>query len=271
MYVRRSSAIAVALLSVVFDAAGAPSAPATGPTPSEPVPPTTSTPPSAAPPEPEPEPPAVDTDEPPPPPRRRRARFSGDSGAFKIPDPPSVPRGSVELRAGFAFGGDTLVRATLSNGEDRTLDAGKGGVVAIEGAVTPFWLGDIVGFGARLQVGLKYGSIDASNGSVSLIRWPLLLGVHTLIRFTDVAYVRLGANIETHAGLSLSASGDAGSGSADLDSSLGVGGELSLFFRQGPHFCYDVALQYAHIQYSAGGESVDASNGGFTAGIGYAF
>ena len=268
----RSLAIAVALLIVGFDAVAAPTAPSVptfGPTPSEPAPPTTSPPPSEAPPD--PEVPPDDTEQPPGPPRHRHRPTYYASGAFQIPDPPAVPRGSVEFRLGYAFGGDTLARAVLSNGEDRTLDAGKGVVVAVEGAVTPLWVGDVVGLGARAQVGFRYGSISASNGTISLIRWPLLLGVHTLLRFTDVAYVRIGANIETHAGVSLSASGDGGSGSVDLDSSLGVGGELSLFFRWGAHACYNFAIQYTNIRYSASGVSVDASNGAFTLGIGYAF
>jgi hypothetical protein len=101
-----------------------------------------------------------------------------------------------------------------------------------------------------------------------MMRWPLYLGAHALIRANDHVYVRLGGGVEKHVGVHLALSGDIGSGNADLTSSLGGTGELGVLARSRRNLSWDILLRYTAIKYDA---TLDASNVSISTALGYVF
>ena len=83
-----------------------------------------------------------------------------------------------------------------------------GGVyLAIDATVTPLWIGNTVGLGLGGDIGWKYDSLSASNGSVDMSRFPLDLWAQTLIALSDSWYVHLLAGPHKESGVNLSGSG----------------------------------------------------------------
>jgi hypothetical protein len=182
-----------------------------------------------------------------------------------------LPRGMIGLRVGLAFGGDNLAHATSTAGSKVSLNAGGGVILALEGMVTPIWIAETVGLGVTGEIGVKYDSLDADNGSISLLRWPMYLGAHALIRASNRVYLRLGGGVEKHAGVHLELSGQIGTGSADFTSSLGGAGEVGICVRSNSNFVWDFGLRYTAVKYSAGGGTLNANNGSVSTAVGYAF
>ena len=56
---------------------------------------------------------------------------------------------------------------------------------SVGGLVTPLWIGDSVGFGVGAFAGVKYHSLGAKNGSVSMTRFPLGAALHVLLHIDD--------------------------------------------------------------------------------------
>jgi len=83
---------------------------------------------------------------------------------------PDRPGNGVAVRAGLGLGGDVLVSAPSSNGDEATLRAGTGLMIAVAGTFTPFWLRKNFGFGVGLELGWKFDSVSTSSGRASFIR-----------------------------------------------------------------------------------------------------
>ncbi len=173
---------------------------------------------------------------------------------------------ALGFRVGFAFGGDNLIRARMSNGEERTIDAGKGGVLALGAMVTPLWASENIGFGGGVEAGWKGVEISAKNGSISLSRFPLITTLHMLLAASERWSVRLAGGLTKDLGVSLSGDGDV-SGHAEFDSSWGGTGEITVYYRQTQSFAIDFGLRYTSLTYSFEDSKVDASSVGFMCGL----
>src|SRR6185436_18933688 len=104
-------------------------------------------------------------------------------------------------------GGDSLYKATFTNGPERNLNAGRGVLVTAGGLWTPLWIDDQFGFGVGASAGWKHDSISASNGEVKLTRFPLTGTVHSLIRINKQWFTLLTAGLTKEVGGEISGSG----------------------------------------------------------------
>ncbi len=166
------------------------------------------------------------------------------------------------LKAGFDFGGDTLVNAVFTNGDTETIKANEGffvggGVAIFNGART---------VSTEITISWKYTGISAENGDIDFTRFP----VDALV-FYNFPKLRLGAGVTYHLNPEIEAS-DAGvafvgggSGSVAYDDATG-------FLTQVDWRISDkvaLGLRYTSLEYdlSNGNQSVDASGlgGVFTA------
>lgn len=109
---------------------------------------------------------------------------AGRSGFYKTDrsyvDPQRAGTG-ITAELGMLFGGDDLATATFTNGENSSLPAGSGMSLSLGAQWTPLWIGNAVGIGLGGSLGYKENSINASNGSVTLSRYPLVAALHAII------------------------------------------------------------------------------------------
>jgi hypothetical protein len=173
----------------------------------------------------------------------------------------------VGFRVGWSFGGDTLAGATLSDGSEESLDAGR--AVSFEALVmvTPFWRRKKLGLGFGFSGGWAGGEIAASNGSIALRRIPFEGTVHLLARLGRHTYVLFGAGLHKDADLQLRASGLFGMGRADLSSGLGAVAQLGLYLAFNRHVAGLLMARGTAVSYSVGDTDIDASNIGVSFGL----
>jgi hypothetical protein len=174
---------------------------------------------------------------------------------------PQAPRPGTgfHLALGLAGGGDNLVTAQFSNGDSGTLTAGGGVYLAVGATVTPLWIGNAVGLGLGGDIGWKYDSLSASNGSVDMSRFPLDLWVQTLIAFTDNWYLHVLAGPHKESGVNLSGSGVV-TGGADFDSPWGWMAQAGFYTTTSWHVACAFGLRYTGVHYTFAGQTIDASN-----------
>jgi len=170
-----------------------------------------------------------------------------------------------------ALGGDKLATVTFDNGNTEDLTAGQGLSLYIEGAVTPLWIGDSIGFGVGGQLGLKFDSVDAKNASISFWRFPALLYLQTLIPGSSRAAFLLRGGIETDLDPHISGDGLASGGDLQFSSGLGKLAELGLWYRlQSSHTAISLTLRLTSIHYAFQGADIDGSNVGLVWSVLYA-
>jgi len=160
---------------------------------------------------------------------------------------------------GLAGGGDNLVTAQFTNGDSSSLSAGGGVSVAIGATVTPLWIGNTLGLGLGGNIGWKYDSISASNGSIAMSRYPLDLWAQTLIALSDSWYGHLLAGAHKESGVNLSGSGVI-SGSGDFGSPWGWMAQGGFYATSSWHMAFGVGLRYTSVHYTFAGHTFDASN-----------
>ena len=181
-----------------------------------------------------------------------------------------LPGSGLTAGVGFFFGGESLYTVSFVEGPDRNLKAGRGVLVALGGLWTPWWIDDQFGFGAGASLGWKYDSIAASNGGVSLTRFPLSATVHSLIRLNKVWFTLLSGGLTKEVGGEVSGSGFASTASASFTSSLGLIGEGALYHRVGPA-TLGAALRYSRSHDWIQETKFDASSVGIIASVQYNF
>ena len=188
------------------------------------------------------------------------ASLMADGQGAVLPQAPR-PGTGFHLAMGFAGGGDNLVTAQFTNGDSSTLSAGGGVYLAIGATVTPLWIGNRVGLGLGGDIGWKYDSINASNASVAMSRYPLDLWAQTLIALSDTWYAHLLAGPHKESGVNLSGSGVV-SGGADFDSPWGWMAQGGLYATSSWHMAFGFGLRYTGVHYTFAGHTLDASNFG---------
>ena len=178
---------------------------------------------------------------------------------------PEPPRKwlAIGLGLGFALGGDDLLHVEFDSGDDTTLSAGNGFVFDLGALAIPVWI-DRVGLGASVKLGIKYAGIEASNGSASFTRFPLVAALRGTYRIAGAWSVLLSPGL--HYDLSASLSGDGVLGDIDLDSDTALGWmiEAGAYYGEGS-LALDITLRYTGLEYELGGVQVDASSFGLFA------
>jgi len=201
-----------------------------------------------------------------------QSEYAGHKGQ-EAPDEaqPDPPQWWLGVRLGFSFGGDNLITGTMSDGSTRTLDAGKGDIVTFNGSTAPWWISNVVGFGAGIELGFKYGGISASNGSASLMRYPLAGFLQALARLSDNVFILARGGIDKDLSVHLSGDGVLSNAKADFTSNVGLMGEIGIGYHYYSHLLFDATFRYTRVTYSIRGESFDGSNGGLMMGISFLF
>lgn len=164
---------------------------------------------------------------------------------------------------GFAFGGDNLVTAQLSDGSTRTLSAGSGANFGLGAMVTPLWLGDILGLGVGGEISLKYNSISASNASIGFTRYPAIATLNAFVRTGRKWFLLASGGIDKDLGISLSGDGDASAINGSASSHVGGVGRLGMYFRASDGVASTFGIGYTRLRYYGPGGSSDASSFGF--------
>jgi hypothetical protein len=186
------------------------------------------------------------------------------------PRDPNLPGSGLTGGVGFFAGGDSLYKVALDTGMDRFINAGRGVLVTVGGLWTPVWVDDQVGFGAGASVGWKYDTIEASNGEVSLTRFPLTATVHSLIRFNKRWFTLLSGGLTKEIGGEMSGSGFAANASRSFTGTLGLLGEGGVYFAISSA-TLGAAVRYSSSRDQFGGSEVDASSLGVIAASQYTF
>ena len=196
-----------------------------------------------------------------------------------VTEPSRIPRisgHSIAARVGFTAGGDTIATARSSNGSERQVAGGGGGLVALEARVTPLWWRDTVGLGVGAELGWKGQEISASNGSISLSRFPFLATAHLVARVGERSYVQLTGGVEKDLAVSLTGTGDGSVGGIEVEGAWGGTGSLAYAYAFTPHFLFDGTVRVAGLNYTArdttgASARLSASYGGFSFGLQYHF
>jgi hypothetical protein len=186
-----------------------------------------------------------------------------------VQEPQTHPLFGINAAVGAVFGGDNLMSATFTDGSTADLRAGRGAILSIGAMATPLWAGP-VGLGLGADIGIKYTSITASNGTVSLTRFPLVLSAHALFDVSHHWFVLAAGGLHHELGVNLSGDGLASGLSVDFDSSWGGMGEVGAYYAR-RHLGGSGTIRYTSVHYSIGGQTFDASNVGIFGAIHYNF
>jgi hypothetical protein len=173
---------------------------------------------------------------------------------------PDRPGSGFVVRAGVGAGGDTLVRVTFDNGEQRDLHAGGGLMFAVGGTLTPLWLRKNFGFGVGLELGWKYDSIGVANGSAAFSRYPLVATAHLFARMGRRWYFKLAGGLEKPLDPHYSGDGIFGPAEIDLQGRTGPLAEIGFYRLVRRHGAFDFSMRLSRPRYVVDGAGIDGSS-----------
>jgi hypothetical protein len=162
------------------------------------------------------------------------------------------------LEMGMGGGGSDIGIVTFTDGSTQTLSAGDGISISVGLMWTPIWIGDDLGIGLSGTAGFKGWSVGASNGGYSMDRFPLLLAAHVMPRVAPRWFLFARGGIDKEVGVSLSAHGIAGNGTADLHASLGgfgEGGFYNIIETQEQRGAWSLTFRFTDLTYTGNGSS----------------
>jgi hypothetical protein len=147
------------------------------------------------------------------------------------------------VEGGIEFGGDEILQVFFTNGEDQTMRAGQGGLIAVGGELQ---FSNVKQLMLRASIGIKYNTTAADNANIRLTRFP----VHLTPFWKINNDFRLGVGITTH--LSPTLKGDGFVDDVDFTSTAGARFEFGYKW---------IALTYTAITYKdEPGESFNAGS-----------
>jgi len=158
------------------------------------------------------------------------------------------------LKAGFDFGGDTLITVIFTDGSTKSISANEG--LYFGGGVSI--LSDSKDIETEVSLSYKFTGINASNGTVDWTRFPL-----EALVFYRFPQFRVGGGLTYHLSPKLSGSGVV-SGSAKFDDSAGFVLQADYLLQK-----ITVGLRYTSLDYKVGGASVKSNGAGITFGISF--
>jgi hypothetical protein len=158
------------------------------------------------------------------------------------------------FKAGYEAGGDRIVEVTFTNGDTASIHAGDGLYLA-GGAVFEQVYPNI---DVETSIGIKYDSIDASNGSITWTRYPVeVLGFYGFPRF------RLGGGFTYQFSSTIHGSGVVGGLDTNIDNALGVILEADWMITRK----ISLGGRYTRIDYKANGVTATGDSVGISFGI----
>lgn len=156
---------------------------------------------------------------------------------------------------GYEMGGDEVVEVAYTDGSSESINGGDGFFLNVGSLTELTNEGDWqLGF----SVGFKYRGIIASNGDISLVRFPLEATI-----YKDLNEHRFGVGAVYHSGITLDGSGEGSwvnDYSDDLTSHVGLAVQYGYSFN--PY--WSLGLRYTSIKYASSSldKDIDASSGG---------
>ncbi len=135
------------------------------------------------------------------------------------------------MEGGIEYGGDEILEVFFTNGEDQTMRAGQGGLIAVGGQLE---FANVKQLMLRASIGIKYNTTAAENANIRLTRFPV-----TLTPFWKINDdFRLGVGLTSHINPTLK--GDDFLPDVDYSSTLGPRFEFGYKW---------IALTYTAISY----------------------
>lgn len=160
-----------------------------------------------------------------------------------------VPKGAFAadfhkvVSLGYDGGNDDLIRVAFVDGETSAVKANQG-VALLLGAL---FYGESAEWQMQVTGGMKYRSIDSSNGGIRSTAYPV-----ELIGFYNTDMVRFGLGATYQIDPAVKTSGVVGGHDVDLDNALGY--IVQLGFRTGKRGGFSVDFRYTAIEFS--GEAI---------------
>jgi len=158
------------------------------------------------------------------------------------------------VQGGLHFGGDELVEAEFTNGDDEEINAGE--LISLAVGVGTGIDEDVE---ARLMVGVKFDTIDADNGDIEFFRYP----VTALVMYKTSEKISIGGGVTYHLNPSLSGDGLASSVDVDFDDALGFVLSAEYLLSNGGY----AGIQYTSIDYEVSGIEVSGNSIGGILGV----
>lgn len=156
---------------------------------------------------------------------------------------------------GYEMGGDKVVEVVYTDGSSDSINGGDGFFLNVGSLTELTNEGD---WQLGLSVGFKYSGITASNGDISLTRFPVQATI-----YKDLDEHRFGLGFVYHSGITLDGSGEGSwvnDYSDDLTSQVGV--EVQYGYSFNPY--WSLGVRYTSITYTSDAldKDIDASSGG---------
>lgn len=189
-----------------------------------------------------------------------------DSSKAEVSD--RRPGSGFTLFFGLALGGEDFASASSSNGSNSSVSSGGGVILGVGGMVTPLWVSSIVGFGLGTDMGVKYDSISADNGSASITRYPLAFTAHLLTNGSGGHCFLLRGGLVRDLGVNYQASGFA-TVDANVEGTWGPTGSIGYYKRSNDSFAWDIMGFFAVTDHLIGPQKVkvNANSFGLTVGL----
>lgn len=162
------------------------------------------------------------------------------------------------LKAGYDFGGDTLVTAVFTDGSSDTIKANEGLYIGGGASIVT----DSKRMEIELSLAYKFSIVSADNGDIEFTRLPL-----EALAFYRWDKVRLGGGLTYHINPELEGSGIATPLDVQFDDALG-------FVLQADYRLTDrmaIGLRYTNLKYEASGSSASAKSDGLGFTFSYRF
>lgn len=173
---------------------------------------------------------------------------------------PARLRGVVALDADFGF--TNLVTLVFADGSSRSIKANQG--VAFAAGVSFPTTGD-GSLETQATIAVKYSSVEASNGSVRWLSFPV-----EVIEVYDISGFRLGGGLALHLAPSVEGSGVASNIDMKFDPAIGLVLQAEYVFGQrGLASGFSVGARYSWARFQGSGVSAEGSALGLL--LGYYF
>jgi hypothetical protein len=145
----------------------------------------------------------------------------------------------------------------FDNGDVRSIKGNQGAFLSAGASFLPFQDGRLR---TRATVGVKYNTINASNGSLSFYAFPL-----EILETLDIRPIRLGVGLYALLGPSVTGSGFAAGADTSFDSTAGLALRAEFII---PNTEVGIGARYVWNKLTAGNSSYDAPAFGFVLSYG---
>lgn len=172
--------------------------------------------------------------------------------------------GAAEIRplfkAGYDFGGDTLVTVVFTDGSTHSIKSNDG--LYLGGGISI--LNEARNIETEVSLSFKFDTISADNGDVDWTRFPL-----DVLVFYRMPKLRVGGGATYHINPKLDGSGAASNVDLKFDNALGLILQADYFVMETKTLTMSLGVRYTALEYKVKGGSASAdSNGlGVTFGI----